>query len=58
MKIKLTENGRHEALLRLSLILKSGDKELQQERRLASELLKNWRESYESALKEIFKNLP
>ena len=58
MNIELTELGRHEAWLRLSSIVKAGDKQIQLERKLASELLKNWRESYESALKELFRQLP
>ena len=58
MNIKLSELGRHEALLRLSSIVKSGDKHIQLERKLTSELLKNWRESYEVVLKELFQQIP
>ena len=58
MKIKLTELGKHEMLLRISSILKAGDKHIQLERKLTSELIKNWRESYEEALKEIFRRIP
>lgn len=58
MNIELTELGRHEAWLRLSSIVKAGDKHIQLERKLASELLKNWRESYDAVLKELFKLLP
>ena len=58
MNIKLSELGRHEAWLRLSSIIKAGDKQIQLERKLASELIKNWRESYESALKELFRQIP
>ena len=58
MKIKLTELGRHEALLRISTILKAGNKHIQLERKLTSELIRNWRESYEEALREIFRRIP
>lgn len=58
MKINLTELGRHEALLRISAILKAGDKHIQLERKLTSELIKNWRESYEESLREIFRRIP
>ena len=58
MNIKFSELGRHEAWLRLSSIIKAGDKQIQLERKLASELIKNWRESYESALKELFRQIP
>ena len=58
MNIVLSELGRHEAWLRLSSILKAGDKQIRLERKLASELIKNWRESYENALKELFKLIP
>lgn len=58
MKIKLSELGRHEAYLRLSVILKAGDKHIQLERKLTSELIRNWRESYDDALKELFRRLP
>ena len=52
MNIELSELGRHEAWLRVSSIMKVGDKQIQLERKLTSALLKNWRESYETALKE------
>ena len=58
MKMNLTELGRHEALLRISVILKAGDKHIQLERKLTSELIKNWRESYDEALREIFRQIP
>ena len=58
MNIELCELGRHEAWLRLSSIMKAGDKQIQLERKLTSELLKNWRESYETALKELFRQIP
>ena len=59
MNIKFTELGRHEAWLRLSSILKSsGDKHIQLERKLTSELIKNWREAYDEALREIFRAIP
>lgn len=58
MKIKLTELEKHEVWLRLSSIIKAGDKHIQLERKLVSELLKNWRETYESVLKDLFKQLP
>ncbi len=58
MNIKLTELGRHEAWLRLSSILKAGDKHIQLERKLTSELIKNWSEVYNYILAELFKNLP
>ena len=58
MKIALTELGRHEALLRISTILKAGDKEIQLERKLASELIKNWRETYDDTLRGIFRRIP
>ena len=58
MNIELSELGRHEAWLRISSIMKAGDKQIQLERKLASELLKNWRESYETALKELFRQIP
>lgn len=58
MNIELSELGRHEAWLRLSSIMKAGDKQIQLERKLTSELLKNWRESYEGALKELFRQIP
>lgn len=58
MKIKLSELGRHEAYLRLNVILKAGDKHIQLERKLTSELIRNWRESYDDALKELFRRLP
>ena len=58
MKIVLTELGRHEALLRISGILKAGDSQVQLERKLTSELIKNWRETYDDALKDIFRRIP
>ncbi len=58
MNIKLTELGRHEAWLRLSSILKAGDKHIQLERKLTSELIKNWSEVYNYILAELFKSLP
>ena len=58
MNIELTELGRHEAWLRLSNIVKAGDSHVQLERKLASELIRIWRECYESALKELFKKIP
>ena len=58
MNIELSELGRHEAWLRISSIVKAGDKHIQLERKLTSELLKNWRENYETALKELFSQLP
>lgn len=58
MKIELSELGRHEAWLRLSSIVKAGDKQIQLERKLTSELIRNWRESYEDALKELFEKIP
>ena len=58
MNIKLTELGKHEAWLRLSIIVKAGDSEIQLERKLTSELLKNWRETYENALSDLFRQLP
>ena len=45
-------------MLRISSILKAGDDQIRLERKLTSELIKNWRESYDHALKEIFKRLP
>ena len=64
----LTPAGRHEAWLRLSHILsmlpiakaegKLQDKFLNFERKLAAELIKQWRETYTEALKEIFKSIP
>lgn len=58
MNIELSELGRHEAWLRLSSIMKSGDKHIQLERKLTSELIRNWRENYEYALKELFRQIP
>ncbi len=58
MNIELSELGRHEAWLRLSSIMKAGDKQIQLERKLTSELLGNWRESYETVLKELFRQIP
>ena len=65
MKFKITLLGRHEAYLRLYSILTSSeviknvsDENLKLERKLASELIKNWRESYNHALREIFTKIP
>ena len=58
MNIELTELGRYEAWLRLSSIVKAGDKQIRLERKLTSELIKNWRESYETTLKELFRQIP
>ena len=58
MNIEFSELGRHEAWLRLSAIVKAGDKHIQLERKLTSELIKNWRESYEDALQGLFKQIP
>ena len=58
MKIELTELEKHEAWLRLSSIIKAGDKHIRLERKLTSELIKNWRESYDDALKELFRQIP
>ena len=58
MEIELSELGRHEAWLRISSILKAGDSKIQLERKLTSELIKNWRESYEGTLRELFRQLP
>ena len=58
MNIELTELCRHEAWLRLSSIVKAGDKQIRLERKLTSELIKNWRESYETTLKELFRQIP
>lgn len=58
MNIKLSELGRHEAWLRLSSIVKAGDKQIQLERKLTSELIKNWREAYNDVLKELFRQIP
>ena len=59
----LTPIARREAWLRLSLILshieKSDDnKFLKLERKLAAELIKNWRDTYTDALKYIFSSIP
>ena len=64
----LTPAGRREAWLRLSHILsmlpiakakgKLQDEFLNLERKLASELMKQWRETYTEALKEIFQAIP
>ena len=67
----LTPLGKREARLRLSLILehlnikinKAAKKDpakelLKLERKLSAELVKNWRESYTDALRDLFKNLP
>ena len=65
MSIKLTELERHEAYLRLYGILTSlpiakdkADEYLKLERKMAAELIKNWRQKYDLALKEIFKSIP
>ncbi|MBR1604269.1 MAG: hypothetical protein IJ667_12645, partial [Synergistaceae bacterium] len=71
MSIKLTPLGKREARLRLSLILEqlnikinkaakaNPEKELLKlERKLSAELSKQWRESYNDALRDLFKNLP
>ena len=58
MNIELTELGRHEAWLHLSNILKAGDKQIQLERKLASELINNWSELYDYVLSELFRQLP
>ena len=58
MNIELTELGRHEAWLHLSNILKAGDKQVQLERKLASELINNWSELYDYVLTELFRQLP
>ena len=56
--IELSELGRHEAWLRLSSIMKAGDEHIQIERKLTSELIKNWRETYEKSLSDLFRKLP
>ena len=65
MSIKLSELGRHEAYLRLYGILTSlpiakdkADEYLRLERKLAAELIRLWRESYEKAVADLFKSLP
>lgn len=58
MKIELTNLEKHEAWLRLSSIMKAGDKHIRLERKLTSELIKNWRECYDDALKELFRRIP
>ena len=58
MNIELSELGRHEAWLRISSIMKAGDTHIQMERKLTSELIKNWRETYEDTLKELFRQIP
>ena len=58
MSIKFTELGRHEAWLRLSSIVKAGDEHIRLERKLTSELIRNWRESYDDVLKELFRQIP
>ena len=58
MSISFTELGRHEAWLRLSSIVKAGDPHIRLERKLTSELIKQWRESYEAVLKELFRHIP
>ena len=64
MSIKLTELGRHEAYLRLYEILTSlpvakgkADEYLKLERKLAAELIKEWRKAYKAALGEIMTKL-
>ena len=71
MSIELTPLGKREARLRLSLILEhlnikinkaakaNPEKELLKlERKLSAELSKQWRESYNDVLRDLFKNLP
>ena len=58
MKIELAELEKHEAWLRLSSIVKAGDKHIRLERKLTSELIKNWREAYNNVLKELFRQIP
>ena len=58
MKIELSELEKHEAWLRLSSIMKAGDKHIRLERKLTSELIKNWREAYDNVLKELFRQIP
>ena len=65
MSIKLTELERHEAYLRLYGIITSfpiakdkADEYLKLERKMAAELIRNWRQKYDLALKEIFKSIP
>ena len=58
MNIEISELGRHEAWLRLSSIVKAGDKQIRLERKLTSELIKNWREPYSDALRELFRQIP
>ena len=58
MKIELTDLEKHEAWLRLSSIMKAGDKHIRLERKLTSELITHWRESYEDVLRELFQQIP
>lgn len=58
MKIELAELEEHEVWLRLSSIMKAGDKHIRLERKLTSELIKNWREAYDNVLKELFRQIP
>ena len=58
MNIEISQLGRHEAWLRLSSIVKAGDKQIRLERKLTSELIKNWREPYSDALRELFRQIP
>lgn len=64
--LNLTPAARREAWLRISAILthiskaeKTPEKKfIDLERKLASELIKQWRETYNEALREIFKSIP
>ena len=58
MNIELSELGRHEAWLRLSAIMKAGDSHQRLERKLTSELIRNWREAYYDVLRELFRQIP
>lgn len=65
MKLKLTTLARHEAYLRLYGILTSlpiakdaVSEYIKLERRCTAELIKNWRQEYNIALKKIFKLIP
>lgn len=58
MNIELTELGHHEAWLHLSNIMKAGDPHIQLERKLTAELIKNWQEAYDEALKGLFRQIP
>ena len=53
MKIELAELEKHEAWLRLSNIMKAGDKHIRLERKL----IKNWREAYDTVLKELVRQI-